>query len=477
MHAVALADETDFEGWRRAAREMLARHVPPDALSWTTHARPDLLATDTKLPPRDDGPPAVVPRGFIVLAEAAALHCDPQRFALLYRLLWRLRQTPDLLALASDPDVAALDSMARAVHRDIHKMRAFIRFRHTRIGSADRHVAWFEPAHHILRANAPFFVRRFANMAWSILTPAASAHWDGDTLAFGPGAARADAPREDAMEALWRDYYASIFNPARLKVAAMRAEMPVRYWGNLPEARLIRPLIAQARQRTSTMIATAQTTPRQKRQRAATPAPQPEAAGSIAALREEAASCRRCPLWEHATQTVFGEGQEDTPVMFVGEQPGDQEDLKGRPFVGPAGKMFDRALAEAGIDRARAYVTNAVKHFKFVPRGKRRLHAKPNSGEVIACRFWLSREIAALRPRLIVALGATAAQSLFGRPTPVGSSRGRVTETAEAKVLVTVHPSYLLRLPDAAAQESEYERFVADLRLVRPFLEDATPAR
>jgi DNA polymerase len=258
----------------------------------------------------------------------------------------------------------------------------------------------------------------------------------------------------------------------------MRVEMRVSYWGNLPEVRFIRPLIAQARQRTDTMIATGQTAPKPRRQRAAaTAAPPPGPADPLAALREEAASCRRCPLWEHATQTVFGEGAEDAPVMFVGEQPGDQEDLQGRPFVGPAGRMFDRALAEAGVDRGRAYVTNAVKHFKFVPRGKRRLHAKPNSGEVIACRFWLSREIATLRPRLIVALGATAAQSLFGRPTPVGSNRGRVTETAEAKVLVTVHPSYLLRLPDAATQESEYARFVADLRLARPFLGGAARAR
>jgi DNA polymerase len=206
-----------------------------------------------------------------------------------------------------------------------------------------------------------------------------------------------------------------------------------------------------------------------------TDGPTESRAGPLAALRAEAAGCRRCPpLWAPATQTVFGEGPILAPVLFVGEQPGDQEDLAGRPFVGPAGHLFDRALDEAGIDRLRTYVTNAVKHFKFEPRGKRRIHQKPGGGEIQACRWWLDREIDLVKPRLIVALGATAAHSVFGKPTPIAKTRGRLIDLAGgAQALVTVHPSYLLRLPDATAKAAGYERFVEDLRLAKPFLEAA----
>jgi len=234
---------------------------------------------------------------------------------------------------------------------------------------------------------------------------------------------------------VWNAYYASTFNPARLKIGMMVSEMPKKYWRNMPETALVPDLIAAAQRRESGMIANA------------APPAHEDAAKAIAALREEAAHCRRCPLWQPATQTVFGEGPVDARLMFVGEQPGDQEDMTGRPFVGPAGQLFDRALAEAGVDRDTAYVTNAVKHFKFVQRGKRRIHDKPNAGEISACRWWIDQERAIVRPALVVALGATAAQSLLGRG-------------------VTVHPSYLLRLPDAERREAEYAAFVADLRRI-----------
>lgn len=188
-------------------------------------------------------------------------------------------------------------------------------------------------------------------------------------------------------------------------------------------------------------------------------------------LRKEAKSCRACPLWKNATQTVFGEGPASAPVMLVGEQPGDKEDLAGKPFVGPAGAMLDRALDEAGIDRDKVYVTNAVKHFKFVPRGKVRLHQKPTTPEIRACRQWYERERATIKPKLVVAMGATAAQSVFGRITPINRNRGRlVAIDGGAQALVTVHPSYLLRLPDHAARTREYARFLDDLRLVTDFL-------
>ncbi len=190
------------------------------------------------------------------------------------------------------------------------------------------------------------------------------------------------------------------------------------------------------------------------------------AATDLKTLRREAADCRACPLWKDATQTVFGEGPSHARLMLVGEQPGDKEDLAGKPFVGPAGQMLDRALDEAGIDRKKVYVTNAVKHFKFVPRGKIRLHQKPNTAEIKACRPWYERERATVKPALVVAMGATAAQSVFGKITPINKNRGHLIDLHDgAQALVTVHPSYLLRLPDKDARAREYQRFVDDLKI------------
>jgi DNA polymerase len=334
-------------------------------------------------------------------------------------------------------------------------MRAFLRFRETRDEEGPHYVAWFEPDHHILRLNAGFFLRRFASQRWTILTPAASLHWNGESLQHLPGASRGDAPLEDPVEAVWKTYYAAIFNPARLKVKAMQAEMPKKYWRNLPEAELIPALIASAGERTAEMIDRRPKLP-----------PEPWPAGDLAALAAEARGCTRCPLHGPATQTVFGEGPATARLMVVGEQPGDQEDLQGRPFVGPAGQLLDRALAEAGIDRARAYVTNAVKHFKFEPRGKRRIHQSPMPAEIEACRWWLDQERAALKPGLVLMLGASAARALLGRAVTVGRERGKLISLPDGTpAFLTVHPSYLLRIENPAMQRAEHARFVEELRL------------
>lgn len=203
----------------------------------------------------------------------------------------------------------------------------------------------------------------------------------------------------------------------------------------------------------------------------------PPTSSSLKILREQAAGCRACPLWKNATQTVFGEGPQHAQIILVGEQPGDKEDLAGKPFVGPAGLMLDRALGEAGIDRKKTYVTNAVKHFKFVPRGKIRLHQKPTTPEIKACRQWYERELISIKPDLVVAMGATAAQSVFGKLTPINRNRGRLLDLAEGiKALVTVHPSFLLRQPDAEAKAREYARFVADLKLAAETLRKSARA-
>ena len=265
----------------------------------------------------------------------------------------------------------------------------------------------------------------------------------------------------------------------------MRSEMPRKYWRNLPEARLIPDLIAGAGARVEEMRARQPTLPparaaRITRDLAAQLRKEPTMAeighNSIAALHEDARGCTRCALHEMATQVVFGEGPADADLMFVGEQPGDQEDLAGRPFVGPAGRLFDEVAGRAGVDRSRAYVTNAVKHFKFVPRGKRRIHQKPGAGEVSACRWWLDRERELVRPRLIVAMGATAVHALTGDGKGLLKRRGSVEAArggAEEPVFVTVHPSFLLRLPDAEARAREEAAFEDDLRAAQGWLDRA----
>jgi uracil-DNA glycosylase len=461
MPLVKLDSDDDFDGWRLAARALALAEVPPEAIGWQVgDTQADLFGAGdgAPMPPVPEGAQFSVPRPFVELAETAILHGDPERFGLLYALLLRLRTQPGLIEDETDPLRRRLEEMAKTVRRDIHKMRAFLRFREVADDDgAARYVAWFEPEHHILRANAGFFVRRFATMRWSILTPEGALHWDGETLSEGPPATRGDAPEGDPIEAVWKTYYASIFNPARLKTKAMLKEMPRKYWKNMPETALVGELIAGAQQRESRMIATAQSAP-------ARPG---NAAAALAALAEEAAHCQRCPLWKPATQTVFGEGPADAKLLFIGEQPGDQEDLAGKPFVGPAGQLFDRAMAEAGVDRAATYVSNAVKHFKFEPRGKRRIHAKPNSGEITACRWWIDQERAIVKPAVTVALGATAVHSMLGKAGTISKLRGSPIALEDgSEGWVTVHPSYLLRLPDEDRKAEEYARFVADLKQV-----------
>jgi uracil-DNA glycosylase len=458
MHHITLDSETDFDGWRKAARALALSNVKPFDVTWRVAGdAPELL--EPTAPPLEPPPGTFnVPAKFVELAEAAILHRNPERFALLYRLLWRLRTHHDLFDIATDPDVAEVTAMAKAVRRDEHRMHAFVRFREVGREQKSHFVAWFEPEHHIVELAAPFFARRFADMPWSILTPDVCAHWDGHAVSITPGVAKREAPTADQLEETWRCYYASIFNPARLKVQVMSKEMPRKYWRNLPEASMIKPLKPPKANDTANEMARKQ-------------------ADDIKTLREEAADCRACPLYKNATQTVFGEGRQTARIMLVGEQPGDKEDLAGKPFVGPAGQMLDRALEEAGIDRRTVYVTNAVKHFKFVPRGKIRLHQKPNTPEIRACRQWYERELAAIKPDLVVAMGATAAQSVFGKITPINKNRGRPIDLDDGtRALVTVHPSYLLRLPDADAKAREYQRFVQDLKIAAGVLRKSAHA-
>ena len=274
-------------------------------------------------------------------------------------------------------------------------------------------------------------------------------------LREGPPARREDAPAGDVAEDLWLTYYASIFNPARLKVKAMLKEMPRRYWKNMPEAALIGDLIAGAQAREAAMVSAGGDA------FAGTEPPL-----DLAAVSAGISLCRRCPIGCNGTRAVPGEGPHRASVMIVGEQPGDHEEEQGRPFVGPAGQLLDQALASAGIDRSSVYLTNAVKHFKFTQQGTRRLHQNPSASEIDMCRWWLERERELVQPRLILTLGASALRGITGRSQSVQQSRTAPRKLADGTQLwSTVHPSYLLRL-DGLGRRKEAQRFAADLAQV-----------
>ncbi|MXP25370.1 UdgX family uracil-DNA binding protein [Altererythrobacter indicus] len=452
---IRLNDAADFDEWRGHARRLVQADIPPDQVIWECDGQAgDLFGTvsENGLPQRAADKPVRASRAFVAIAKKAILHSDPRRFTVLYSLLWRLQSASGAMEDRADADVRQADEWARQVRRDIHKMRAFLRFREVD-GDEPHYVAWFEPDFAILRENAAFFTSRFANMRWSILTPKGSLHWDGEVLHEGPAASRHDAPQGDPTEDLWRTYYASTFNPSRLKVNAMVKEMPRRYWKNMPEAALISDLIAGAQAREAAMVLAGE-------------AQFQERPLSLAEVGKEIACCRRCPIGELPGQAVMGEGPADAPLMIIGEQPGDQEEMQGRPFVGPAGQVLSAHLAKAGIAREQAYLTNAVKHFKFTPRGKRRLHQTPTAKEVDMCRWWVESERALVKPKLILALGSSAARSLLGRTVSLAAIRGRPQMLEDGSELwITTHPSYLLRLDGAAAQEQE-ALFQADLKAV-----------
>lgn len=503
---MSIAGSIDVNAWREQARALVLAGAEPAAVEWIDVDDPQgslhgpgaadvgplfpspAHAAGRRGPPAQPSPPPLlVPRSFLALARLVLAHRDPGKWALLYRLLWRLTRGREghgerhVLSNPLDDDTHAANLMAKSVKRDAHKMKAFVRFRRVTSpsalgGIAEHYLAFHKPEHPIIRLVAPFFARRFSVMAWTILTPSGSATWDTRSLTFGPPATRDQAGSPDALEDFWKTYYASVFNPARANPRAMTKEMPRKYWSTLPEAALIDDLLKNAPERTRAMAG--RLAPGGAGAAAYVPAVARGAEGDprvvLPQLAAAARSCRGCDLCERATQTVFGVGPPGARVMLVGEQPGDQEDLAGVPFVGPAGQVLNRALADvrgaggAGLDRDALYLTNAVKHFKWSPdpRGKRRLHARPSPAEVRACKPWLEAELHAVKPDVLVLLGSTAAQSLLGAGFRVTMSAGKVlldTSLAPA-VVATVHPSAVLRAPTPAQQQALRDQLTADLR-------------
>lgn len=473
----------DFESWKLVAKSLLEEGVSPNEVIFEKDA--GLFGSVGKIAEgglAEDPKVIHVPVDFVQLARGVACHQNEERWDLMYRILWRIARggERELCSIASDVDVSRANMMRKNVRREIHKMHAFVRFK--LIGEVDgkeRYVAWFEPEHWIVEAGTPFFRRRFPNMDWAIFTPKGCAHWDGGDLIFTEGIEKNPVEEVDRMEEAWKVYYRSIFNPARLKVKMMRTEMPKRYWKNLPEAGLIDGLISESRTKTEVMrdepLRPAKSAPKNRyldslrEMSTAVPNVGPEEGAGLGEMREACGRCRGCRLWERATHAVFGEGPENARVMIVGEQPGDREDVAGKVFVGPAGMLLDDALVAAGIDRHKAYLTNAVKHFKWTPRntprGKIRLHQSPDKGEIDACRPWVLGELQRVAPDVLILLGGTAGRSLLGRDVKILSARGMLNLPHLAlRVILTVHPSYILRIPEPN-KAGEFGRFVADLKL------------
>jgi uracil-DNA glycosylase family protein len=431
MQRIVLRSETDWEGWRRATRRLVLAGVEPEALTWS-------VGGETASLPEPTGS-FHVPRALVSLASLAIQARDADRFGLLYGLVWRVNAGEKLLEDDTDSDLSLVRRMALSVRADAHRMRTNMRFLAVPEDGGTRFLGWFDPAHFVLPANAQLIVRRFPDLALSIVTPDGAAHWDKSSLLFGSGLRHAED--DEALQAWWERHRDMLLEQATDDVSVPEAES-LDEAPRPPDRPALGPVVLHTR-------------------------PDP----ALLRSAKDASSCRRCPLYEPATQTVFGEGPADAAVMFVGEQPGDQEDTIGRPFVGPAGQIMDRAMEEAGIDRRTVYVTNAVKHFKFTPRGKRRIHQTPEAPEIQACGFWLDVERAHVRPRLVVAMGGSAARAVLRRTVTIGRERGRPIQMPDGQTaFVTVHPSFLLRMPDAAAKAREYAAFVQDLKAIRALM-------
>ncbi|MFL5284052.1 MAG: UdgX family uracil-DNA binding protein, partial [Rhodopila sp.] len=406
--------------------------VEPQAVTWTVGGEMESL-------PEASGS-FNLPRALVSLASVAIQAREPDRFGLLYSLVWRAHTGEKLLEDDGDPDVALARRLALSVRAEAHRMRTNLRFLPISDAGGTRYLGWYVPAHFVLPANAQLIARRFPGLVFSIITPDGAAHWDGSGLLFSAGLKHIED--DDSLQAWWDRHGASLLEEAESGTSVPEAEA-------VDEA------------------------PRPPDQPALGPVVLPSTADPVLVRAgRDATACHRCPLYEPATQVVFGEGPAGATVMFVGEQPGDQEDVIGRPFVGPAGQIMDRAMEEAGIDRRTIYVTNAVKHFKFTPRGRRRIHQTPDVSEIQACSVWLDTERDHLRPRLMVLMGGSAARAIMGRAVTISRERGRPIRMADGQTaFVTVHPSYLLRIPDAAAKAREYQAFIQDLRSIKAIID------
>lgn len=434
----------DFEEWRNQARGLLADKVHFDEVSWATgffFAEP--------FQSKNKNSDLRIPKEFLARAVKASAFRDDSTWALLYRVAFRLcYEDRNLLNDPLDADVRELERREHLVSRDMHKMKAFVRFREVEIEGEKHYFSWHRPDHKIIHLIAPFFRDRFNGMKWTIMTEDGCAHWNKSELTFSEGVLRSALP-DDNAEDLWKTYYTSVFNPGRVKEGAMKKEMPVRYWQTLPESTLITELMREAPERLEAFYESQRVNTQKE-------------FSSLTEMNEQLLKCRACGICPAATAPVRGEGPENAKIMIVGEQPGDEEDKIGKPFQGPSGDLFDEMLRKSGFRREDLYVTNAVKGFKHIVTGSFRKHRTALQPEISSCKPWLKEEIRLVKPELIVCLGRTAAQSVIGKMVKMEDVRGKLmTSAGDKKLVVLPHPASILR---SAEEEQE--------RLKQGYLED-----
>ncbi|BAN24971.1 UdgX family uracil-DNA binding protein [Caballeronia insecticola] len=471
--------DPSFAAWRTEARNLLMEGLRPEEVSWReTDASATVFGSIDPPAPGSANPDAKKPvriaHKFLAMLETAACYRAPDRWPFLYKALWRWTQGDRAIASPEDADGRRLAQMIETVEAEENKMRKTLRFRHRDVSlGPPEFISWCEPLHDLLEHAAMHFATRMGSATWMIATPHGAAFWDGALLRvdrtsepeekpmdFGDTEMNGEAVSGDAIEALWLAYYESTFAPAQANAAEMASHMPVRYWKSPQNERADPALIARADPYS-----------RRDREPRSVP-PEMEVAintdlepiqGTMLTAPPSLDACRRCSLWRNATQAVPGMGPAGARVMLVGEQPGDQEDRAGTPFVGPSGTLLDEAIAEAGLARESLYLTNAVKHFKWEAHGEERAHLAPTQREREACRFWLEEELKRVAPKVVVALGATALKALTGHRTALSEYLGKTIEHKGCIVVPTYHPSYLLRVTDEKVRAEVFGTIVEAL--------------
>ncbi len=446
--------EPDFDNWRMKARQLLSFHIPPSQVQWITSEGGFVLTEEWQ--DKEVTATLNLPRDYFQRAQVVSAYRDDSTWDLLYRIAYRiLHGEKDLLNITLDDDIKEFESRHRLVMRDIHKMKAFVRFKEVQQEEKTIYMAWHRPDHRIVRLAAPFFKDRFNGMNWVIMTEDETMSWDQEEITFSPGVPEHEAPKADSTDDLWKTYYSSIFNPARIKIKAMKKELPVRHWKTLPESELIDSLIDEAPERLKKFY---------ESQR---PAAAIERQLSYEEIKDGIKFCRSCEICSKATGPVMGEGNQQARIMFIGEQPGNEEDLNGKPFIGPAGQLLERAFKLRGFKREEMYITNAVKGFKWIEQMNSRWHRSANASEISACKPWLKQELGLVKPEIVVCLGRSAAQSILGKMIKMEEVRGRFFKSHICdQTIILPHPSSILRIQDAGEREMAFNRFVEELKLI-----------
>lgn len=437
-----------FIGWRDFARKMILEKRAPQSIQWSS-GNLSLFSLNTNeeeqthSKTKNESTYFSVPLDFLRLAEKVAYARDEDRWDLLYRLLYRLQfENRDLMNIDVDPDVYRALNLAHAVRRDIHKMHAFVRFKKKVKNCEDIYVAWHQPEHLIVQLAAPFFVRRFGDKPWAIFTPDESAHWDLKNLSFAPGLPQREFQDEDYWDEIWKTYYKSIFNPARIKIKMMKSEMPPKYWSSMPETSLIQTLVREAPQRLQQMALNHNNV-----------AYVPES-NSLEEIHGALKSCRACPLYkknEELQPAVCGLGHINAKIMIVEDKPSQ------------CGEILDQVLEQNNIPKEKLFLTNAVKHRKI---------SKPTGSEIHACKPWLEAEIKYIKPKIIVVLGSTAALAILGRLPTISKERGKIIRgSAFAEVIIlSWSPSNISQISDKKEASLRLQQLNEDFNLVKKIL-------